>query len=106
MVQLSEDAVISFNLWVMRMTLLPSAVRLEMISIRLPRSPAESGTRSAHPGSGSRAAVQHLQDLHTLLHANGDILYLRVRIYLHAVTLRQLQYLLFFAVSFVYGQTL
>ena len=33
-----------------------------------------------------RTAVQNLQDLHTLLHTNRDILHLRIRIYLHAIT--------------------
>ena len=46
-------------------------------------------------GQGSRrliqdqclcTAVQNLQDLHTLLHTNRNILHLRIRIYLHAIT--------------------
>ena len=41
-----------------------------------------------------RTAVKHLQYLHTLLHPNGNILDLCVRIDLHAITLRQLHYLL------------
>ena len=54
---------------------------------------------------GLRAAVQYLQDLHTLLHADRDIFYLCVRIYLHAVALRQLQHL-FLCGFLVYGQPL
>ena len=34
-----------------------------------------------------RAAVEHLQDLHALLHADGNILDLRVRIDVQAVAL-------------------
>ena len=48
---------------------------------------------------GLRTAVQHLQDLHTLLHTYGNIFYLCVRVYLHAITLGQLQH--FFLCSFL-----
>ena len=41
-----------------------------------------------------RSTVQNLQDLHTLLHADGNILYLCIRINLHTITLGQLHDLL------------
>ena len=41
---------------------------------------------------GIRTPVKHLQDLHPLLHADGNIFDLCVRIYFHPVTFRQLQY--------------
>ena len=38
-------------------------------------------------------AVQHLQDLHALLHTHGDVLHQRVHVHLQSVPLRQLLHL-------------
>ena len=52
------------------------------------------GSRRLIKNQRLRSAVQNLQDLHTLLHADGNILYLCIRINLHTITLGQLHDLL------------
>ena len=69
----SATALISASLWVMNRMLLPSALKPRMISMS---SSISWGVSTAVGSSKIRiliVPVEHLQDLHPLLHTYGDV---------------------------------